>query len=159
MTRGQFIAYVNETQESLRRFLVALCCGDTQLAEDIAQDSYMKAYLACDSFRSKEMTPAWIRRIAYNSFISHRRVEKATVDYTDAETVYASDYADASFRYQELYAALASLSEKERTAVVMFYLENYSVKEIAEILETSHDAVRQLLSRGRNHLRSSIRQK
>ena len=50
MTREQFTAHVEATQKAFRRFLVALCCGDSALADDIAQESYIKAYLSCDSF-------------------------------------------------------------------------------------------------------------
>ena len=68
----------------------------------------------------------------------------------------ADDDADRSFRYQELYAALNRLSDKERMSVLLFYMENYSIKEIAEIVDASESAVRQHLSRGRQHLRSLL---
>ena len=54
MTREQFIYHVEATQKAFRRFLVALCCGDTALADDVAQESYIKAYLSCDSFSNLE---------------------------------------------------------------------------------------------------------
>ena len=73
MTREQFITHVEGTQKAFRRFLVALCCGDTQLADDIAQEAYIKAYLSCDSFNSPDKFNAWIFRIGYNTFIDHRR--------------------------------------------------------------------------------------
>jgi RNA polymerase sigma-70 factor (ECF subfamily) len=60
---------------------------------------------------------------------------------------------------EELYDALAKLLDKERTSVLLFYMENYSIKEIADIadiLNSSQDAVKQQLSRGRNHLRGML---
>jgi RNA polymerase sigma-70 factor (ECF subfamily) len=60
---------------------------------------------------------------------------------------------DSQFRHQELYTALNKLPDKERTSVLLFYMDGYSIKEIAELEETSQDAVKQHLSRGRNHLR------
>ena len=51
MTREQFISHVESTQKAFRRFLVALCCGDTALADDIAQESYIKAYLPAIRFQ------------------------------------------------------------------------------------------------------------
>lgn len=100
--------------------------------------------------------PAWVRRIACNTYISYRRSTRATVDIDNAAALAGADGADSSFRYQALYAALDSLSAKERTAVLLFYLEGYSIKEVCEITDASPDAVKQQLSRGRNHLKKLL---
>ncbi len=156
MTREQFINHVEGTQKTFRRFLVALCCGDSALADDIAQDAYLKAYLSCDSFNNPDKFNAWIFRIGYNTFINHKRSEKIHADYDEARNVMSGETTDSQFRYQELYSALNKLPGKERTSVLLFYMEGYSIKEIAEIEETSQDAVKQHLSRGRNHLRGLL---
>ena len=156
MNRQQFVKHVESTQRPLRRFLTALCCGDSPLADDIAQDAYIKAYLSCEEIRDENKFSAWIFRIAYNSFISHCRSRKPTADIDEAIQLKGSDRADSSFRYQELYTALDKLSEKERTSILLFYLQGYSIKEIAEIIESSPEAVKQQLSRGRNHLRDLL---
>lgn len=156
MTREQFISHVEATQRAFRRFLVALCCGDSALADDVAQEAYIKAYLSCDDFRDSTKFNAWIFRIGYNTFIDHRRAAKSFVDYDQARTIAADDDTDASFRYQALYEALNQLPPKERTSVLLFYMEGYSIKEIADIVEASQGAVRQHLSRGRNHLRNLL---
>lgn len=156
MTREQFIANVESTQKAFRRFLLALCGGNAQLADDVAQESYVKAYLASDSLSQSDKFNSWLFRIGYTTFINHKRSEKIFSDYDDALHVTADDDADRSFRYQELYAALNRLSDKERMSVLLFYMENYSIKEIAEIVDASESAVRQHLSRGRQHLRSLL---
>lgn len=153
MTREQFIHYVEGTQKAFRRFLVALCCGDAALADDIAQESYIKAYLSCDSFKNPDKFNAWIFRIGYNTFINHRRSNKIFSNYDEVQYIKSPDSTDSQFEYQALYAALNNLPGKERTSVLLFYMEGYSIKEIAEIEETSQDAVKQHLSRGRKHLR------
>lgn len=156
MTREQFILKVEATQKAFRRFLVALCCGDSDLADDVAQESYIKAYIACDSVNNVGSFNAWIYRIGYNTFLNMQRGARLTTGYDYAATVMAPEGADAGFAYQELYDALSRLPSKERTAVLLFYMEGYSVKEIADIQEASQDAVRQYLSRGRNHLRGLL---
>jgi len=156
MTREQFIKHVESTQKAFRRFLVALCCGDTSLADDIAQESYVKAYLSCDSINDPEKFNAWIHRIGYTTFINNKRSQRVAVGYEEAKSVSASDASDSAFRYQELYQALNNLPDKERTSMLLFYLEGYSVKEISDITSVSQDAVRQYLSRGRNHLRGLL---
>lgn len=156
MTREQFISHVEGTQKAFRRFLVALCCGDSALADDIAQESYIKAYLSCDSFRNPDKFNAWIFRIGYTTFINHKRSEKCFSDYEQAKDIASADTSDSQFRYQDLYAALNKIPGKERTSVLLYYMEGYSIKEIAEIVESSQDAVKQHLSRGRNHLRALL---
>ena len=156
MTSEQFISHVEATQKPLRRFLVALCCGDSQRADDIAQETYIKAYLACDTLANPDRFNAWLFRIAYNSFLNENRRQRITSDYNEVSEVKSSQSADDAFRYQGLYAALNRLPGKERTSVLLFYLEGYSIKEIAEIQTVSTDAVKQHLSRGRIHLRNLL---
>lgn len=153
MTQEQFISHAQSAQKALRRFLVALCCGDSQLADDVAQEALIKAWLSCDGFRNPAKFNAWIYRIAYNTFLNKKRGERSTVSYDAAYDIADTARADEAFRYQDLYAALSMLSAKERTAVLLYYMEDYSIKEIAETTEVSQDAVKQHLSRGRKHLR------
>lgn len=156
MTREQFISHVESTQKAFRRFLVALCCGDTALADDVAQESYIKAYMSCDTFSNPDKFNAWIFKIGYNTFINHKRGERLTVDIDNAKDIHAHNSADSSFAYQDLFDALNRLSSKERTSILLFYMQGYSVKEIAEIQDTTQQAVRQHLSRGRVHLRDLL---
>ena len=156
MTREQFISHVEVTQKAFRRFLVSLCCGDCALADDVAQETYLKAYLSCDGFTDAEKFKAWIFRIGYNAFIDHKRSSKSFADYQEATAMASADATDAAFRYEALHMALNSLSAKERTSVLLFYMEDYSIKEIADIEDVSQEAVRQHLSRGRRHLRDLL---
>lgn len=94
------------TQKAFRRFLVALCCGDSSLADDVAQEAYIKAYMACDTFKNADKFNAWIYRIGYNTFLNHKRDRRLTVDYDDARELSAPGGADAGFAYQDLYEAL-----------------------------------------------------
>lgn len=159
MNRQQFISYIESNQRALRRFLTALCCGDTSMADDLAQETFMKAYINCDSFRQDSKFSTWIYRIAYNTFISSRRSLKSTEPITLAEALPGSEHADKIFEYQHLYKALDDLSDKERTAILLHYMQGYEISEIAEITEVSTDAVKQHLSRGRRHLKTLLTDK
>lgn len=157
MTREQFIKHAEGCQRALRRYLTALCCGDSQLADDIAQEALVKAYVGCDAFRDAAKFDAWIHRIAYNTFISSRRAVRIAEPLEEARHVAADGGgADGAFAYEALYAALGELPGHERGAIVLYYMEGYSVKEIAEITDATQAAVRQHLSRGRIHLRGML---
>lgn len=153
MTREQFMFHVEATQNAVRRFLLALCCGNSALADDIAQESYMKAYLASSSLTDNQKFKPWIYRIAYNTFLNHKRLSRPTDSVDKADCLTTTDSADKAFRYQDLYMALDAIAPKERTAILLFYLEGYSIKEISDVTEATEEAVRQQLSRGRKHLR------
>ncbi len=73
MTRDEFIRNTESCQKAFRRFLTALCCGDSDEADDIAQESLVKAYLSCDGLKEPAKFKAWLYRIGFNTFFSHRR--------------------------------------------------------------------------------------
>lgn len=64
--------------------------------------------------------------------------------------------ADMNLRYQDLYMAIDTLPYKERTAILLFYLNGYAVKEICKIVDCTEDAVKKQLSRGREHLKKIL---
>lgn len=156
MTREQFIDLTEQHQMAVRRYLVALCCGDSQLADDLAQEALIKAYLAIDSLEDPQKFRQWVYRIAYNTFLYSKRTVRRTTDVEEAASVSATETSDSSFRYQALYQALQQIPDKERSSILLFYMEGYSVKEISEIAKTSQEAVRQQLSRGRKHLKDIL---
>lgn len=158
MNCEQFIALVSTEQESLRRFLLALCVGRRDDADDIAQEALIKAYLARDKIRNDEKLGAWLYRIAYNTFLDHQRSLRTHAEIEEADSLVSETATDAGFEYQELYSALRTLPPKERTAILLFYLKGYNVREIADIVHGTEAAVRQQLSRGREQLKNKLKQ-
>jgi RNA polymerase sigma-70 factor (ECF subfamily) len=157
MTQERFITEVRQQQEPLRRFLLALCAGDGSLADDIAQDALVRAYVASGSFLGLSKFSTWLFRIAYNCYIDHcrkSRPEQAPVE--EAFNLASGDASDRSFRYQQLYQALDRLPEKEKAAIALFYFEDRSIKEISSILEMPQGTVKYQLSMGRQHLKQYI---
>ena len=61
------------------------------------------------------------------------------------------------FEHQSLYLALRTLPPKERSAITLYYLSGYDIKEIAAITDTSEDAVKKQLSRGRDKLKERLK--
>jgi len=158
MTGERFISHVREEQEPLRRFLLALCNGDGALADDIAQDALVRAYVASGSFLGLSKFSTWLFRIAYNCYIDHcRKTRTEQVPVEAAAGIVSSDASDAGFRYQQLYQAMDRLPDKEKAAIALFYFEDRSIKEISAILEIPQGTVKYQLSMGRQHLKKFIR--
>lgn len=157
MTREVFIAHVEREQEALRGFLLTLCCGRKDDADDLAQDALVKAYLSCAGYQDKGKFRSWLFKIAYNTFLNHKVSLRCTESIDEARTLVSSTTADSEFEHQDLYLALRTLPPKERSAITLFYLNGYNIKEIAMITETSEDAVKKQLSRGRDKLREQLK--
>ncbi|MBO4489685.1 MAG: RNA polymerase sigma factor [Bacteroidales bacterium] len=159
MKREAFIANISSEQEPLRRFLLALCEGDRMEAEDIAQEAMIKAYLSSDRFVERCKFSTWLFKIAYNTFLDHKRsVRNHETDLEAAGFMAATQSADDAFIYQELYEAIGTLPLKEKSAILLFYVSGYTVKEISKITSCSQLAVKQQLSRGRDKLRQLLKQ-
>ena len=156
MTREVFIAHVEREQEALRGFLLALCCGNKGDADDLAQDTLVKAYLSLAGYRDEGRFRSWLFKIAHNTFLNHKASCRTMDSIDEARTLIAGNEADSSFEHQDLYLALRTLPPKERSAITLFYLNGYSIKEIAAIIDASQDAVKQQLSRGRDKLKSKL---
>lgn len=159
MSPERFIDLVRAEQESLRRFLLALCGGNAFEADDIAQDALIRAYVASGSFLGLSRFSTWLFRIAYNCYIDRCRKPRAETVPTDtpqALNVTSGEETDAGFKYQQLYQALDSILEKEKAVIILHYFEDLSIKEIASILEIPSGTVKYLLSTGRAHLKSLL---
>lgn len=156
MTRQEFSMHVERSQRPLRRFLTALCCGDSALADDLAQDAYIKAYLSLDTLADEGRFDAWVTSIAYRVFLDSARSRRYTAPVDEACSAPSADRADDAFRYQDLYMALDRLSGPERAALLLYYMQGYDVHEISRALGIGESAVRQHMTRGRRHLAQFI---
>ena len=156
MTREVFIVHVEREQEALRGFLLALCCGNKGDADDLAQDSLVKAYLSLAGYQDKGKFRSWLFKIAHNTFLNHKASCRTMESIDEARTLIGGTEADSSFEHQDLYLALRTLPPKERSAITLYYMNGYSIKEIATITDTSQDAVKQQLSRGRDKLKARL---
>lgn len=158
MNREEFIALISSEQESLRRFLLALCSGNRMEAEDIAQEAMVKAYIASGRFVERHKFSTWLFKIAYNTFLDHKRLARnRETDLEEASLMAGSSSADQRFEYQDLYAAIDTLPLKEKTSMLLFYVSGYDIKEIARITDSTQFAVKKQLSRGRDKLREILK--
>lgn len=156
MTREQFIAEISILQEPLRRFLLGMCHGDAFTADDIAQETLLKAYLHYDSFQGRSTFSTWLFRIGYGCFCDY--IGKRILDtesITEKENLIPSedDYEKDS---NALYAAIDGLPASEKATVLLFYMEDYSTREISEILGMPSVTVRSHLHRARRHLKKIL---
>lgn len=162
MSKDQFISYLESNQESLRRFLIVLCHGDKMTADDIAQDAMLKAWMKISSFDEKSKFSTWIFKIAYNTYLdfqksSWRKNNESLDENIDNENFISEYSADETFLNDKLYAAIDKLPIWERSAVLLYYLEEKPIKEISKILEMPQSTIMSHLFRARKHLKSLLK--
>jgi RNA polymerase sigma-70 factor (ECF subfamily) len=161
---GELHALVVDHADAVYRLALSIV-RDRALAEDVAQETLVKAWIALPSLRDGASLRSWILRIANNTAISALRAQRATA--TDPhELPERSDTQDRSVetRVQSnavmtgLVAALDTLDELSRSIVVLRELEALSYDEIATVLGVPIPTVKTRLLRARRRLGAALRE-
>jgi RNA polymerase sigma-70 factor, ECF subfamily len=144
-------------------------------AEDLVQETYLKAYRGFGGFRAGTNLRAWLYRILTNTYINRYRAQQRRPDETDLGDVEdlflyrrlgglegaragrsAEDEAMDLFSEAEVKEAVEALPEQFRIAVLLADVEGFSYKEIAEILDVPIGTVMSRLHRGRRALQKAL---
>jgi RNA polymerase sigma-70 factor (ECF subfamily) len=154
-----FDKLVRKYQSPVRRLLLHLTCGDSQLSDDLAQDTFIKAYTRLGSFQGLADFSTWLHRIAYNVFYDYLRSRKETadLDVPSVDTYHSAHQKDIG-QEMDVYKALATLKEAERTCITLFYLDDRSIDKIVLITGYPAGTVKSHLSRAKSKLAAYLKQ-
>jgi len=146
---------------------------DEDDANDLVQETYLKAYRFFDSYEQGTNAKAWLFRILKNSFINDFRKKSkqpSKVDYQEVESFYNSDDVDENITVDlrveslqdmigdEIANALNSLAVDFRTIIILCDLEGFTYEEMAKILDIPIGTVRSRLHRARNLLKEKLKE-
>jgi RNA polymerase sigma-70 factor, ECF subfamily len=143
------------------------------IAEDLAQEVFIRAYQSLPGFKGNSSLGTWLYRIAVNQSLNYLRDHRKERDHlpipqgsTESENPILriaadpSNYADKVMEDEErrlrLHKAIDKLPENQRTAFILQKYEEMSVREIAEVMESSQSAVESLLTRARKNLQQFL---
>jgi len=149
-------------------------CSDRELAEDLAQEVFLRVYRAANQYRPKARFSTWIYRIAVNVCLNEsRKLKKRYLtqstdrpvadgqnsrlpEYRDENQVSADDMMASGQRDEQIKDALQNLPEQQRMAVLLRIYNEFSYNEIASQMSVSQGKVKTLIFRGRQTLKQTL---
>ncbi|MEO1617776.1 MAG: sigma-70 family RNA polymerase sigma factor [Planctomycetota bacterium] len=163
--RSAFAELVRQNQDRLFASMLQVT-GSAEEAEEVAQETFIRAYLKLDTFQRNSQFFTWIYRIAFNNALTRRRKKRARISLDQfredngLEIASDSDQVDESMLRSERISlvrqAIETLTEEHRHILTLREMEEFSYEDIAEILKISIGTVRSRLSRARKALRAAI---
>jgi RNA polymerase sigma-70 factor (ECF subfamily) len=155
--QNAFGELVRRHQSPVRGFLVRLTRGDAHLADDLAQETFVKAWQRLKSYRGEARFSTWLFGIAFNEFRgeARRRKEFALEDVADAPEELETSTGDTGLR-MDLTEALKVLNSLERAAVVLCCQNGLTHEEAASVLGCPLGTVKTNVLRGREKLRRKL---
>lgn len=158
--RSAFTELVRRHESRVRALLMRLC-SDRTLADDLAQEVFLRAFRGLVGFQGRSAFGTWIYRIAYNVYLNHRtrtRRHLALPEDYDAHAAAPEDAMSAprADLRRDLEGAIEALPERYRAVVVLYYLHEVSYPEIAEILDLPLGTVKTHLHRAKRMLRRAM---
>lgn len=141
----------------------ALITGDAHLAQDIAQESFVLCMLNIGKLKDAARFRPWFFRILTRCAWQMRK-KRASICTPDGEEdlrlipsfdIYPSD---RRARYEALYRALNRLGEKQRTAVILYYFNDFSLREIARICAAPQASIKTRLFAARRRLKQLLQE-
>lgn len=150
---------VNELFEKYQNNLYAAAfnvCRDAEDAKDVVQDTFIQYHFLKKDFDNEQHIRAWLIRVAINKAKNMNRTfwRKNKVPLEE----YIETLAFETPESEELFETVMKLPEKYRIVIHLFYYEDYTVHEIADILKISESNVKVRLSRGRVMLKEKLQE-
>jgi len=157
--QNAFGELVRRYQSPVRAFLARMTRGDSHLADDIAQETFLKAWQKLKTFRGEARFSTWLFGIAYHQFLgeARRRKEFALEDIAELppEDMHPTA-AHASNLHMDLTEAMKVLNSGERAAVVLCCQNGLSHEEAAHVLQSPLGTIKTNVLRGREKLRRKL---
>jgi RNA polymerase sigma-70 factor (ECF subfamily) len=153
-----FDQLVRKYQSPICRFFLNQTLGDSQLSDDLAQETFIKAYVNITKFRGMSSFSTWLMRIAYNVHYDYVRSLHQTDDIDNSAAVRQSSSSGDSNLKMDVYAALALLKPDERTCVTLQLIDGYPIDQISKITGIPENTVKSHLKRGKDKMANYLKQ-
>lgn len=156
-------SYFVETYQDMAITIAHRICGNMQDAEDVVQESFVKAYRNLHAFRNESKFSSWLYRIVYNTAVSHSKA-KMWLNDTDIELADAEETSDFDTekkiddaeRTEMVHNVLNQMPKGDALLLTLYYMEDNTVKEIAKITGLNETNVKVKLFRARKLFKDKL---
>ncbi len=161
-----YYAFLVERYQRMVFTLTIRIVKNREVAEEISQDVFVKAYENLERFKGKSKFSTWIYKIAYYASLDAIKRNKRQLNFENIETINEINFENVQDALQSLQDnerkiiinnALFKLSEDERVILTLFYFEEMSIKEISKVVNLSLDNIKIKLFRSRKKLASILK--
>ena len=133
-------------------------------AEDVMQESFLKAFTKLDTFKGEVAFGAWLKRIVINNSIEHYRNHQKMKEVALDDVMYkvednegnVPDHAFTELKAQKVMETMALLKDNYRISLTLHLIEGYDYKEISQIMDISYAHCRTTISRAKKSLRKKL---
>ncbi len=154
----QYYSYIVEKYKDIVFSIALKVLKNREDAEEMAQESFIKAFKSLSSFKGKAKFSTWLYRIAYNNCISEIRKRKMhftssdDLEIKDEDSDFNLDGVPEENREKIIKAALEKLPEDEYTLILLYYFEDQRIEEISKITQLTESNAKVKLHRARKKL-------
>ena len=142
-------------QNSMYRLAFSILKNEPD-AQDAVQETIYKSYKNLDSLKDKRKFKAWIYKILSNTSLEILKKKEFYSDIEEQKEIVSTENITKFDTNLTLWNAVQKLQQPYRTAIILYYYEDMSVKEISSITGVKIDTVKKHLSRGREQIKSKI---
>ncbi len=156
----QALRQIIDTNYSLvYRFLLKLC-GNQQQAEDLTQECFVKCWQKIKQFSGRSRLSTWLCRIAYRLYLDTTRRKQLSFSNSDEADRVAVSSDESALENRDLiktvYNYINQLPDKYRTVLILHYQEEFSIRDIANILEIPGGTVKSRLNEALRRVRKYV---
>ena len=152
MTKEKLGRLIIASEDTMYHVAKTLLYNDADCADAI-QEAIVKAFSKINTLKSDAYAKTWLIKILMNECYSIMRKEKKLVSLEDYTV---EDMGAESEDYSDLYEAISRLPKEASLAITLYYMEGYSIREVAELMETTESSVKNRLARARARLKNEL---
>lgn len=156
MTKEELGRLILESERQLYSTAKTIIYNDQDCADAI-QETIVKAFSKIHTLKKEEYAKTWLIRILINECYNILRKESRQISMEDMTEITNIQVEEENADYSELYKAVNSLKNELRMPVILYYIEDFSIKEIARILEITEGAVQKRLARARAKMKADLK--
>lgn len=156
MTKEKLGTLILNSERQLYSTAKTILKNDQDCADAI-QETIVKSFSKIDTLKNDKYAKTWLIRILINECYTLLRKSSKLVSMEDMNEITQME-ADERMDYSDLYGAVTSLKEELRIPVILYYIEEFNIKEIAQILEITEGAVQKRLARARKKLKVDLQE-